>query len=461
MRVPIVLGISLAAGFFAGLACKHGIPSKAATISGGGSERTSNPSAGNPSTSGPQALSPPMPGTSDGESFGSLPAERQSEALVRLDAKIVKDGSTGDMLLVAKLVSGLDFEKASALWRQLPRPDNPRAEVAGGAREVLAERLAALAPERVLEMGQTAEDPRLARAAVVALAQKSGADAIRALAQFPDKFQASVASELRGSLSEGLSSAKGSISSVAAVLKENPKLLDPKSPSEGAVRRILGQVASQAAAADPAAAMADVRRLAAALVQVKPGEDPKAAESALVARIGSQMTRAMRSDAPQSERVVFDSLADHEKNDLQVTLEASARFRTGGAEEAIRFAEKQTKEQFTKDAAAGVWWSLAQKDRSAAMQWIESLPQGPFRDGALNSFMQEASFRTRSWGDPSETIRAGAEFLSRSSKIDYFTMLAGQSRGSGVSRSEFIASLPLPDADKAELRRRLAPIRAK
>jgi hypothetical protein len=169
----------------------------------------------------------------------------------------------------------------------------------------------------------------------------------------------------------------------------------------------------------------------------------------------------MRSDAPQAERAVFDSLADNEKNNLQVTMEAAARFRAGGAEEAIRFAEKQSKEQFTKDAAAGVWWSLAQKDRSAALQWLESLPQGPFREGALNSFIQETSFKTRSWGDASETIRAGAELLSRTSKLDYFAMLASQSRGPGASRSEFIASLPIPDADKTELRRRLAPIRAK
>ncbi len=461
MRLPFVLGTSLAIGFSAGLVYREAAHSGPLRASGGGQGAVSGDSAGARNAATTDSALPVIQGTSEGEGFDSLPAERQGETLARLEAKILKAGATGDMLLMARLVQGLDFERASALWNQFPKPDNSKSEVAGGARECLAERLAALAPERVLEMGKAAEDPRLAQAAVVALAQKSGADAIRALAQLPGKFQAAVASRLSSNLSEGLSNAKGSIEAMTAVLRENPKLLDPKSPSEGAVRRILGQVASQAAASDPTAAMADVRRLAAALVQVKPGEDPKPAESALVARIASQMTRAMRSDAPQSERAVFDSLADNEKNDLQVTMEAAARFRAGGAEEAIRFAEKQSKDQFTKDAAAGVWWSLAQKDRPAAMQWIESLPQGPFRDGALYSFMEETSFKTRSWSDPSETIRAGAEFLSRASKLDYFAMLAGQSRGPGVSRSEFIASLPLPEADKVELRRRLAPIRAK
>jgi hypothetical protein len=460
MRLPIVLGASLAVGFGAGRLLRTGSPLQStaplesvSVQEAGFSSRASGPLSDVASSS--------LRGASDGEDFNTLPVDRQKEALVRLQTKIFKGGGTGDTLLMARLVGGLNFEQASALWEQLPKSEGPRAEVAGGARDALAERLAALAPERVLEMGRAAEDPKLARAAVVALAQKSGADAVRALAQLPDKFQAAVSFELRGSSTEGLSQAAGSLDAITAVLKENPKLMDLKSPCEGAVRRILGQVASQAAAVDPAAAMADVRRLAAALVQVKPGEDPKAAESALVARIGSQMTRALRSDAPKSERAVFDSLADSEKNSTQVALEAAARFRASGSEEAIRFAEKQAKEQFTKDAAGGVWWSLAQADRSAAMRWIETLPQGAFRDGALNSFMQEASFRTRSWGDSGETIRAGAEFLSKSSKLDYFTMLAGQNRGPGTSRSEFIASLPLPDPEKAELRRRLAPIRAK
>ena len=364
------------------------------------------------------------------------------------------------MLLLAKLVGGLNFDQAATLWEQLPKDTAAKPDPSDGARGALVERLAALDPDRVLQMGRAAEDPRLAQAAVVALAQKSGAEAIRAFAQLPDKFQASVASAMRGSFNDGLAKASGSLATMAAALKENPQLLDPKSPSEGVVRRFLGQVASQAAATDPEAAMAELRRMAAGLVQPKPGEDPKVAESALVARIGSQMTRAMRADAPESERVVFNSLADTEKNEVQVSLEAAARFRSGGVEEAIRFAEKQGKEQFAKSAASGMWGALAQANRPEALRLIELL-QGSSREGALSSLMQEAAFRSRSWGDSAEPVLAGAELLSRSSKLDYYALLAGQNRGPGVSRSEFIAGLPLPEADKSELRRRMAPIRAK
>ncbi len=461
MRPPFVLGASLAAGFCAGLLAHRSALLQPEASFESGSPTESLGQFGVQGTVASDSAPFPVLSASDGETFNDLSKERQIDALTRLSTKILKGGGTGDMLLLAKLVGGLSFEQASTLWEQLPKEEGTKADPTDGARSALIERLASLDPERVLQLGKTAGDPKVAQAAIVAIAHKSGADAIRALAQLPDKLQSGVAAAMRGSFSEDLSKASGSIAGMAAALKENPQLLDPKSPSEGVVRRLLGQVASQAAASDPAAAMVELRRMAAGLVQVKPGEDPKPAESAMVARIGSQMTRAMRADAPGSERVVFNSLADTEKNDTQVALEAAARLRSGGVEEAIQFAEKQGKEQFTKSAAGGVWWSLAQQDRSSAMQWIETLPQGAFRDGALNSLMQEASFRTRSWGDSAEPVRAGAELLSRSSKLDYYALLAGQSRGPGVSQSEFISGLPLPEADKLELRRRMAPIRAK
>jgi hypothetical protein len=144
-----------------------------------------------------------------------------------------------------------------------------------------------------------------------------------------------------------------------------------------------------------------------------------------------------------------------------VALEASARFRETGVDPAIQFAEKQTSPQFSKDAARGVWWSLAQQDRGSAMQWIESLPPGTFRDGALSSVMQEAAFRTRTFGETEEAVKAGNELRSTRTKLDYFTTLAQQRRADGSSQSEFISSLALPESEKLELRRRLAPIRLK
>jgi hypothetical protein len=355
-------------------------------------------------------------------------------------------------------MSELNFEQANALWEGITKTEGLKLDPANVAHTALVERLAALDPARTLELGKKNSDPKISQAAILAMAHQNGADALRALAQLPDKFRGSVASEMRGALNDAIGRASGSLSEITAVLKENPQLMNQKSDSEGAVRRLVGQVASHAAESDPAAAMFEVRRMATDLAEVKPGEDPKAAQSAIVARIASQMTRVLRYEAPDSARVVFNNLSDTERNSTMVALEASARLRQYGTDTAIQFAEKQAAPQSTKDAARGIWWSLAQQDRGSALQWIESLPDGAFRDGALNSVMQEASFRTRSFGDTQEAIRVGQELRSTRSKLDYFTSLAQQRRSDGSSQNEFISKLPLPEPEKRELRRRLAPI---
>ena len=250
MRPPIVLGASLFAGFCGGSLVHQGalFPPGVSSASGTAPAQKVKAEFGGPEPSdeGPGSVL----GAAEGETFNTLPEARQRDGLVRLSAKLLREGGTGDMLLLAKLVGGLGFDQAAALWEQLPKDSSAKPDPSDAARSALVERLAALDPNRVLQMGRTAEDPRLAQAALVALAQKSGADAIRALAQLPDKFQASVASAMRGSFNDGLAKATGSLSTMAAVLKENPQLLDPKSPSEGVVRRFLGQVASQAALFD-------------------------------------------------------------------------------------------------------------------------------------------------------------------------------------------------------------------
>lgn len=399
---------------------------------------------------------------SETEAFHTLSSQQQLETLQRLSQRIFKrGGSCRDELLLARVVAELSFDQALAAMDGLSKPEDGKNDASSITRASLAERLAAADPKRALALGTKNEDPKVAEAAIAAMAQKNGADALRALAELPDKFRGAVASSMRGGVADGVGKASGTIAEMTAVLKENPQLFDPKSNSEGAVRRMLGQVATQAAIADPTAAMADVRKLAAALAQVKPGEDPKPAESAIVARIAPQMTRVLRFESPAAARAVFNSLADGEKNDMMVTLEAAARYRESGVDTALQFAEKQGRDQHAKDAAGGVWFSLAQENRASALQWIDSLPSGPFRDGALNSVAQEALYRTRSWGDPQEAVKAGMELRSAAAKLDYFTSLASQRRSDGSSQSEFIAALPLPEAEKTELRRRLAPIKAK
>jgi hypothetical protein len=406
------------------------------------------------------ASEPVLPGASDDAAFGGQPAEKQRDLLLKLGSRLAKGGTCSDQLLIARLVDGLKFEEVSSLLSGISQAQGAAPDAARPVRAVLAEKLAALDPAKALEIGRNTGDPKVAQSALLAMAQKNGAEALRALVQLPEKLRNGVAGEMRSGLLDGIGRAGGSLSDLAAVLKENPQLLDPKSSTDSAVRRIVGQVASQAAAADPAAAMSQLRQMAAGLVQAKPGEDSRAAESALVARFASQMTRALRADAPAAARVVFNALDDSERNNTMVALEAAARFRESGSDAAIQFAEKQTNAQFSQDAARGVWWSLAQRDRGTALKWIESLPAGPFRDGALSSVMQESSFRNRTWGDVQDAVKAGTELVSPRSRLDYFAILAEQRRKSGGGQGEFISGLPISDADKMELRRRLAPIKS-
>lgn len=466
MKPPLLFCASLAAGFGVGLVIHKALPPSRDAGSelrpGAGSSSEAGSRSGGTGVAGGAGGQPvSLLNVSSGDAFRALPVEKQRDALIRLSARISKGGTCSDQLLLARVVNELSFEQAAALREALSKNNKSKSNTSDKARAALAERLAALDPVRTLDLGREAADPRTTQAAISALAQKDGAAALRAFAQLPEKFQTTVATEMKSGFTDGLGKATGSLSDMAAVVKENPRLMDSKSPGEGTVRRLIGQVASQAALSDPASAMAAVRQMASQMVQVKTGEDPKAAESYIVARIASQMTRTLRTDSIGSERAIFNSLADNEKNDVMVAMEAASRFRGGGVEEAIQFAEKQGTEQNTKNAASGVWFSLAQQDRSAALRWIESLPEGAFRDGALSSVMQESAFRNRSFGDLDQSVKAGAELLSASSRLDYFALLAAQRKGTGLSQSEFISNLPLTDSDKTELRRRLAPLRAR
>jgi hypothetical protein len=143
--------------------------------------------------------------------------------------------------------------------------------------------------------------------------------------------------------------------------------------------------------------------------------------------------------------------------------EALARFKAGGVEAAIALAEQQQNPEFAKRAASGAWWGLAQQDRQSAITWIESLPQGVFRQGVLNSVMMDAWMQSMSWGSDRAAIDAGASLLSKNSRMDYFASLMSDRRfgGRGSAPSELIAQLPISEDDKQELYRRIAPVKAK
>ena len=158
---------------------------------------------------------------------------------------------------------------------------------------------------------------------------------------------------------------------------------------------------------------------------------------------------------------MFDSLKDAEKISLNCAVEAAARFKHAGSEAAIAFAESLASKKDMAAAASGVWWAFAQRDRRAALAWIESLPAGTFRDGVLQSVRMDAWNRNFAWGDTDVALGAASSLLSRRSQMDYYAAtLSGMPFGSrdGRSRAELIATLPLTFREKGELESRLAPI---
>jgi hypothetical protein len=170
------------------------------------------------------------------------------------------------------------------------------------------------------------------------------------------------------------------------------------------------------------------------------------------------MMERLREVSPETARQVFDALQEGEKNNYLVSQEASARLKETGIDSAIRFAERQENEKFVKEAARGLWGALAAQDRTVALEWLESLPPGPFRDGALSSVFSQATLRHRGTGNPAESFQAGAELLSKKTQLDFYAQILAQNR---FAPSEVIPTLPLSDADKQELRRRIAPVRSK
>jgi hypothetical protein len=70
--------------------------------------------------------------------------------------------------------------------------------------------------------------------------------------------------------------------------------------------------------------------------------------------------------------------------------------------------------------------------------------------------MREALMRSRTSRNAQDAVQAGAELLSKKTQLDYYELVVAQKR---LSPSEAISSLPLSDADKQELQRRVAPVK--
>jgi hypothetical protein len=226
--------------------------------------------------------------------------------------------------------------------------------------------------------------------------------------------------------------------------------------------RFLGTMLAQSETNDPATLLARVQGLAAELTTI-----PKDANGHDVTSDGvskfmfNGLVEEMRARDSRAASAFFDAIPDSAKTAWMFPAEAFSRFKDNGIDAAIKLSESQTNEDFAKRAASGAWWGLAQKNRDTALEWIESLPQGPFKQGVLGAVMMDSIMRSASWGSGSEqaTIEAGATLLSKNSQMDYYAYLAGSKWLNGSPG--LIERLPISDAERLEIYRRLAPIKSK
>jgi hypothetical protein len=403
-----------------------------------------------------------LPGT-----FANLPRPRQLDTLVRVSKQA--ENNPFLQLVIARIANDLPTEVLEELLSSLTE-QKKGTDVAGEqdqpAINLFAERLAARAPERAIALGTSRKSARIVEAGLNVLLSRDTAEALKAKAGLPKEINVSLTDACRS----GLATPGGSFSDAVRAIQSQPDLLENVAAKNSwDLPHLLGALAAKTASTDPAQALAEVRSTASEFIEFNPKRDPPISDleltkqrDSLVKRIAGNAVATLRYESASAASGLFDALAETEKNGWSFSIEAVTRFKHAGSEAAISFAESQASKENMSSAASGVWWALANQDRSAALAWIESLPPGAFREGALKSVMMDAWNRSSAWGDPEVATGAASSLLSHGSQVDYYAAMLSDRHfgfGDGRSRAEFIAELPLTTQEKSDLESRLAPVK--
>jgi hypothetical protein len=456
MKIIALLSGSALAGFCLGLA----LESEPARLEQSSPAPRAPPSEAAPAIAAApeKALPAVLPGQSDSETLSALPVEQQLETVLKWVGKPANKRTSADEAAMLRVLQTLGYEQVLALLDALSSAQSGKDDSLDFVRITLKERLAALDPKRALELGRQKNDAQLRSAAVVALMTRDAAEGFRAVLQLPEQERAGVWDLARATDKPG-----GSMADLAALLRESPQVVSDQYISIG-LESWFAALLAKKMAVDPEGGLADMRQFAAdwraARALAEPNGQQAAAAESQPLHLTMGMMIELRDLSPEAARRVFDSLSESEKNKFIVSLEAASRLKEQGVDAAIRFAETQSAEELLKEAARGIWRGLAQQDRTAALQWVESLPAGSFRQGVFESLKFDAALRNRGSGGSPEAYQAGAELLSRNAQLDYYEFLASKN-SIGLAPSELISGLPIPEADKQELRRRLVPIKVK
>ena len=369
-------------------------------------------------------------------------------------------------LWLSKAIKNISADQAARLLGFPPNEEEDEDEDDGIGldsllRSTIASRLAAIDPERALELGKKTDHFQLIHSALEAIAGQDGAKALRiALDLDKVRFLPDF---------EQLSLVRGDFQKMAAVLSEKASsfLTDPSQWYQSDhLGRFLGPVLAEAVLASPETALAQVHEFFSMLEKLVPMDEAlglreQFGELGPLRSIFQNTLSILYTQSPQAASAFFNGLNENERAPGMYAQEARALLDRGGVEAAISFAETQSNGRGVSMSAMEIWSRLAEMDRPAALSWIESLPEGRFREGVLYEVRWNGAVRANELSTKTD-IEAGMSLPSKAIQLDYFTNILTNPIGLlGVfcSKSEFVESLPLAEADKNEILRRVAPIK--
>jgi len=269
----------------------------------------------------------------------------------------------------------------------------------------------------------------------------------------------------------------GSVNDIAEMLRTNEAILKEWTAGNTAgIGALLGTVAGQGTG-DPTTGFAELQALA---WELQSKGNPGLSEADLKKRVdwvlkdaAAAMYVAVWKKSPEAASEFSERLPDSQRGSWSVSLEVESRLERQGINAAVEFAEKQGDKYDLKFAATAIWMAFARKDRAAALDWVEALPPGAFRDGVMegvmwdsSGFVSDSASRADKW---SSSVAGASALRSGATQLDYFTQVLKDSMkgfGSGNgwvekvgTPAELIPELPLSETGKTELYRRFAPIK--
>jgi hypothetical protein len=413
-----------------------------------------------------------LSGISVDTDFAALSYDEQKSILERLSGKYGKgrdyqrifgtDYPPGVWLWLSKAIRNISADQAARLLGFPPDDEgDDRVSMDPLLFTTIASRLAAIDPERALELGKKADDFQILVPALEAIARQDGAKALRIaldlgkVGLLPD--------------CEQLSLVRGDFQKMVAVLSEKSSafLASPSQWNQSSqLGRFLGPVLAEGVLASPETALAQVHEFSSLLEKLAPKDGALQGREQFgeLGPLKSIVQNALLVLHSQSSRVAsafFNGLGENERALGMYAYEALAVLDRGGVDAAISFAETQSSERGIGMSAVQIWRRLAEMDRSAALSWIETLPEGRFREGVLHAVRHTGAMRANDLSAKTD-IGTGMSIPSKAIQLDYFTNILTnplELYGTFFPKREFVESLPLSEADKNEILRRVAPIK--